>query len=88
MCRWAFVLQLLLGDFTHHNIDLCAILVETCGRFLYKLPHTKARMEGVLEQMMRLRRSKNLDLRLSMMVEAAFYSVKVRPVTSASDVLQ
>ena len=27
------VIQLLLGDFVHHNVELVAVLLETCGRW-------------------------------------------------------
>jgi len=34
------MLRRLLEEFTHHNIDLAANLLETCGRMLYRRPDT------------------------------------------------
>ena len=66
----------LLSDFHHHNVDLVATLLETCGRFLYLLPVTNARLEGVLDTVMRHRRGRNMDLRHQQVLEAAYFIVK------------
>ena len=66
----------LLGDFTHHNVEICATLLETCGRYLYLLPFTHDRVEAILETILRLRRAKNLDLHLQTVLEAAYFAVK------------
>lgn len=66
----------LLADFTQHNVDLLAQLLETCGRYLYLLPYTSERMNEVLETMLRLRRAKNLDLRQQTLLESAYFNVK------------
>jgi regulator of nonsense transcripts 2 len=34
------VFKNLLLDFSHHNVDLLAALLEGCGRYLYLLPYT------------------------------------------------
>lgn len=68
--------QKLLADFHHHNVDLVATLLETCGRFLYLLPVTYARLERVLDTVMRHRRGRNMDLRQQQMLEAAYFMVK------------
>ena len=38
--------QMLLFDFTHHNIEMACVLLETCGLFLYrsKESHNKTRV--------------------------------------------
>ena len=66
----------LLVDFHHHNVDLVATLLETCGRFLYLIPVTYARLEGVLDAVMRHRRGRNMDLRQQQLLEAAYFMVK------------
>ena len=42
-------LKQLLDDFAHHNIDAACALVETAGRYLFRTPETKIRMENMLE---------------------------------------
>ena len=70
------IFRKLLLDFHHHNVDLMATLLETCGRFLYLLPVTNARLENVLEAVMRHRRGRNMDLRQQQLLEAAYFMVK------------
>jgi hypothetical protein len=31
-----YCLKLLLHDFTHHHIEMCCSLLESCGRFLFR----------------------------------------------------
>ncbi|KAJ8759872.1 hypothetical protein K2173_009973 [Erythroxylum novogranatense] len=69
-------LKACLDDFTHHNIDVACNLLETCGRFLYRSPETTVRMANMLEILMRLKNVKNLDPRLSTLVENAYYLCK------------
>ena len=70
------ICNLLLKDFTHHHVDVFASLLETCGRYLYVLPFTHDRMNNIIDTMLRLRRSKNLDLRQQTMLESAYFTVK------------
>jgi regulator of nonsense transcripts 2 len=65
-----------LNDFSQHNVDLLSTLLETCGRFLYLIPYTHQKMNGVLDTTLRLRRAKNLDLRQQTLLESAYFSVK------------
>ena len=44
-----FAVQSLLDDFTHHNVDTACALLETAGRFLYRLPDTHTRMANMAE---------------------------------------
>ncbi|KAL9560274.1 hypothetical protein MBANPS3_000001 [Mucor bainieri] len=62
-----------LDDFTNHNIDIVCNLLETCGRFLLKSPETGARMNGMLETVMRKKTVQHLDSRYATMVENAYY---------------
>ena len=72
----------LLSDFSNHNVQLLAVLLETCGRFLYILPYTHDRIEEVLTDMIRIRRSRNLDLHQQNLLEAAYFAVKPPDRTS------
>eukprot|EP00601_Ochromonadales_sp_CCMP2298_P029516 CAMPEP_0173333230 /NCGR_PEP_ID=MMETSP1144-20121109/4763_1 /TAXON_ID=483371 /ORGANISM="non described non described, Strain CCMP2298" /LENGTH=1288 /DNA_ID=CAMNT_0014278143 /DNA_START=84 /DNA_END=3950 /DNA_ORIENTATION=+ len=70
------MLKALLGDFSNHGVQLLAVLLETCGRFLYLLPYTRDRMEEVLKTVLRLRRVRNLDPNMQTVIEAAYFAVK------------
>ena len=41
--------QLMLDDFTGHNIEATAALLDTAGRFLYRTPETHERMATMAE---------------------------------------
>ncbi len=43
------LLKQLLDDFAGHNVDAAAALVETAGRFLYRLPETQTRITNMLD---------------------------------------
>lgn len=45
----AGMLQSLLDDFVQHNVDTVCALLETSGRFLYRLPETHTRMANMAE---------------------------------------
>ena len=70
------VSKVMMSDFSIHNVELTAALMETCGRYLYLLPYTHQRMVEILETTARLRRAKNIDLRLQTVLEAAYFAVK------------
>ncbi|BDA48017.1 Regulator of nonsense transcripts 2 [Coccomyxa sp. Obi] len=70
------LLKSLLDDFVGHNVDAAAALVETAGRFLYRLPETQTRISNMLEVMMKLKNSRNLDARQSMLLDNAYYAVR------------
>ncbi|KAG2482394.1 hypothetical protein HYH03_018672 [Edaphochlamys debaryana] len=69
-------LKQLLDDFSGHNIDSAAALVESAGRFMYRCPETRVRMENMLEVMMRLKNARNLDPRHGALIESAYFAVK------------
>ncbi|PSC71053.1 regulator of nonsense transcripts UPF2 [Micractinium conductrix] len=70
------MLKGLLDDFSGHNIDAACALVETAGRFFYRLPETSTRMANFLEVMMKLRNARNLDARQSSLVDSAYFAVR------------
>ncbi len=39
----------LLDDFSGHNIESACALVEGAGRFMYRCPETRVRMENMME---------------------------------------
>lgn len=47
MC-FAVSFQLLMSDFTHHNIEMACSFLESCGRFLYRHPESHHRMKVFL----------------------------------------
>jgi regulator of nonsense transcripts 2 len=44
-------------DFTGANIDVACCLLESCGRYLYRIRHTSARLNQLLEAITRLSRA-------------------------------
>lgn len=68
--------QDLFNDFNHHNIELVAALMESCGRYLYLSPECHKRMEEVIETVQRLRKMKHFDMRQNTLIESAIYIVK------------
>lgn len=68
-----------LDDFTGNNVDVACCLLETCGRFLHRLPHTTARVQALMDAMTNLGKAKHLDERAQGLMKAAFYSVKPPP---------
>jgi regulator of nonsense transcripts 2 len=75
------IFKTFFADFSNHNVELMSMLLETCGRYLYLLPHTHIRMEEILDTMLRLRRVKNLNVRQLNMLETAYFAVKPPNVT-------
>lgn len=47
-----------LDDFTGGNVDVACCLLESCGRYLYRLPHTNKKLNSILETMQRLSKAK------------------------------
>jgi len=69
------IFKYLYTDFTNHNIELLAVLLETCGRYLYLLPYTHGRMQEILETVERLRKAKHVDLKHQTLLESAYFTV-------------
>lgn len=68
-----YAFKVALDDFSSHNIDIVCNLLECCGRFFLKSAETSARMNGMLETVMRKKAVQHLDSRYSLMVENAYY---------------
>lgn len=47
-----------LDDFTGANVDVACALLESCGRYLYRLNHTNASVVSLMETMTRLGKAK------------------------------
>ena len=47
-----------LDDFTGGNIDVACCILESCGRYLYRLPHTNPKLTALMDAMMRIGKSK------------------------------
>jgi regulator of nonsense transcripts 2 len=47
-----------LDDFSGFNIDVICCLLESCGRFLYRTPHTSSKVAQLIDTMKRLRKAK------------------------------
>jgi regulator of nonsense transcripts 2 len=47
-----------LDDFTGGNVEVSCCLLETCGRFLYRLKHTSSRISDIMDTMTKLSKAK------------------------------
>lgn len=47
-----------LDDFSGHNVDVTCCLLESCGRFLFKMKHTSLKIVQVMDTMDRIRLAK------------------------------
>lgn len=47
-----------LDDFTGGNVDVACCLLEGCGRYLYRLPHTHEKVNSLMETMVRISKAK------------------------------
>mmetsp|Transcript_4770 Transcript_4770/g.11310 ORF Transcript_4770/g.11310 Transcript_4770/m.11310 type:complete len:1490 (-) Transcript_4770:1647-6116(-) len=65
-----------LDDFTGGNVDVSCCILESCGRYLYRLKHTNKKLTTLMETMMRLSKAKHHDERLQALINTAFYTVK------------
>jgi regulator of nonsense transcripts 2 len=69
-------LKMCIDDFKHHNVDVACSLIETCGRFLYRQPETRTRMNTLLEIMMQVKAARNFSPSVELAVENAYYFCK------------
>lgn len=67
-----------VDDFTGANIDNVCTLLESCGRFLLKTDTTAERMRAVIDTIKRKKVAQHLDARHSLMLENAYYQVRLR----------
>ncbi|KAJ3097179.1 hypothetical protein HDU97_005098 [Phlyctochytrium planicorne] len=68
-----YFIKSLIDDFSHVCVELLCTVLETCGRFLSRSPESRERMQSLLEVMMRKKSVQNLDTRLSLLIENAFF---------------
>ena len=62
-----------IDDFSAPSIEVLGVLLETCGRYLLRTPATGDKMSVYLEQMQRKRNAQNLEPRLALVLENAYY---------------
>ncbi|KAJ3048469.1 hypothetical protein HK097_010505 [Rhizophlyctis rosea] len=67
-------LKVLLEDFKFHNIELACNLLETSGRFLFKMPETHTRTSNYLDILNKKKAMKYIDSRQALMIENAYYA--------------
>ncbi|KAG7341944.1 MIF4G domain containing protein [Nitzschia inconspicua] len=65
-----------LDDLNGGNVDVACVLLESCGRYLYRLPHTNEKLAELMEVMIRLSKAKRLDERSLALINTALYTVK------------
>ncbi|KAJ2796582.1 mRNA decay protein, partial [Coemansia helicoidea] len=73
----------LLEQFHVQNIEVLCALLDGCGRFLHAQPKTAARIEAILEILMRKRRVLNLDDRTILLIENAFNACQLHRARAA-----
>ena len=66
-------LKVLLDDFNFHNVEMSCILLESCGRFLFRNPETHSKMVSCLEVMSRKKTALNLDARYAYMIDNVIF---------------
>ena len=47
-----------LDDFTGGNVDVACCVLESCGRYLYRMKHTNKKLTNLMDTMMRLSKAK------------------------------
>ena len=47
-----------LEDFSGCNIDVACCILEVCGRYLYRMKHTHAKLGSLMETMMRIKKAR------------------------------
>ena len=73
-------------DFTGGNVDVACCLLESCGRYLYRLPHTNKKLSNIMETMQRLSKAKRLEERYLALIKSAMFTVKPPPSGSKKEV--
>jgi regulator of nonsense transcripts 2 len=67
-------IKALMEDFNPTNIEVLSILLETCGRFLYRLPETHDHIQGVLDSLLKKKKTAiNLDARMQLLIDNAYF---------------
>lgn len=60
-----------IEDFTGMNVEVACCVLESCGRYLYRLKHTHAKVSAVIETLTRLSKAKVsvLDVKINHWLE-------------------
>eukprot|EP00398_MALV-I-01_sp_L67-1_P000751 gene751-789_t len=66
----------LLDDFNASSAEMISVLLQSCGRYLLNTAETSVRSKNFLERMMRLKKMKNLPLRIDVALEDAYFSLQ------------
>lgn len=69
----------LLLSFTPNAIQLICLILENCGRWLYRTPQSHMRCAQFLERTMQLKETRYLDKNLNLLLENAYFSVRPPP---------
>lgn len=60
-------LERCIEDFTGSNVEIACCILESCGRYLHRTKHTKAKVTALMETMTRLSKAKvRVALRVSL----------------------
>ena len=68
-----------MDDFTGGNVDVACCLLESCGRYLYRLPHTTKKLSNIMETMQRLSKAKVRNA-LNMIFRSNIFKIFLNPV--------
>jgi regulator of nonsense transcripts 2 len=69
-----------LDDFSGGNIDVACCLLEYCGRYLFRTPHTSARLTSLMETMMRISKAKVSLIRIVSVMIARSHDRLLNPM--------
>lgn len=65
--------RIILDDLTNYNIDMVALLLESCGRYLFHQPESHRRLVNLIEIIRKKERGQGMDTGQIMMLENAIY---------------
>jgi len=69
-------LKQLVEDFTGHNIELVACLLETCGLYIHKTPEVHQRFNQMLDLIWRLKEKDAMPSNVLQNLENAFQACR------------
>ncbi|KAK9475489.1 putative nonsense-mediated mRNA decay factor [Dipodascopsis tothii] len=70
-----YCLRQLVEDFSHHNIECLCLLIEGCGRMLFRSESTRESMSHILDIVWRKMTAMHLDTQDRILLENAFFYV-------------
>ena len=87
-----YCIKTLLDDFGVPALEVLALFLETCGRYLVRTPATAERMSGMLQLLQRKRAAHHTDSRVALLLDNAYYQCvpppRVAVVHEAPTVMQ